>query len=51
MTKEELLATLRRCRERGDREAAHVDAEEALLDYINDPDIREAYETINKWYA
>lgn len=51
MTKEELLAKLKECEEGGDVEGGHYDADAALIEYINDPDVREAYERIEKWYA
>jgi hypothetical protein len=34
-----------------DTERVHVAADELLLDYINDPEIREAFEALRKWYA
>jgi hypothetical protein len=51
MTKEELLAKLKECSDDDDTEGAHVDADIALLDYINDPEIRKAFNKIDKWYA
>ena len=51
MTKLELLEILKRCEEQPDTETAHADADEALLDYINDVEIRAAYEAVSKWYA
>lgn len=51
MTKAELLAKLKAIREQSDREAAHADADDALLDYINDAEVRAAYDAIEKWYA
>jgi hypothetical protein len=51
MTKIELLAFLERCQRSDDPEAAHSDADAALLAYINDPEITAAYEAIKRWYA
>jgi hypothetical protein len=34
-----------------DPESAHGAADEALLDYINDPAITQAFEMIDKWYS
>jgi hypothetical protein len=53
MTKEELLEKLEQCAEldKRDPEAAHSDADELLIDYIDDPEIKEAYESFGKWYA
>lgn len=51
MTKEELLKTLKGCNNNGDMESNHIAADEALLEFINDKEIEEAYEDIEKWYA
>ncbi len=55
MTKDELLIFLRNRHTGGgewiNEESGHREADKALLDYINDPEIREAYERIPKWYA
>jgi len=51
MTKDELLERLRACAKNGDTEIAHSDADDALIEYINDPEITEAYEAVSKWYA
>lgn len=51
LTKEELLNELHDLAAIDDIEAAHVFADEALLRYINDPEVREAYVAIDKWYA
>lgn len=34
-----------------DPEASHIEADELLLDYINDPEITEAFEGVAKWYS
>ena len=54
MNKEELLARLKDIEfgeDNGDEEAQHIKADKALLEYINDTDITEAFESIPKWYA
>jgi hypothetical protein len=51
MTKTELLDVLTRCQRDRDPEGAHADADDALLSYINDPEITAAYEAITRWYA
>ena len=51
MTKDELLAILQRCGKTSDWEAAHGDADDALIAYINDLAIAEAYRAVGKWYA
>ncbi len=51
MTKEELLTKLTALRTSGDPEDAHCEADDLLVEYINDPDIAEAYGDVPKWYA
>jgi len=53
MTKGELLEILVNLqRSGGDGEQGHIDADYALLDYINDLEIRAAYEAIpDRWYS
>jgi len=52
MSKDELLALLHRlAKEDKDNEYDHMDADKALLDYINDPAVTRAFEDIGKWYA
>jgi len=51
VTKEELIAKLKECAANGDLEVAHWDADQLLLEYINDQDITEAYRDVGKWYA
>ncbi len=34
-----------------DREQRHIDADEALLLFIDDPDITAAFNQIEKWYS
>ncbi len=47
----ELVARLMALAENGDPENDHIDADEALLDYIGDADVREAFHSLLKWYA
>lgn len=35
----------------GDIERNHFEADELLLKYIDDPEVRAAFEEIEKWYA
>ena len=51
MTKEELIAKLKECALNDDTEVAHLDADDALLEYINDPDVKAAFDDVDKWYA
>lgn len=50
-----LLNTLRRLAEQPngntDVETAHIKADRALLDFIGDDEIDEAFDAIRKWYA
>jgi hypothetical protein len=50
MLKSEILATLQELTE-ADPELAHAEADEALLQYINDKDIEKAFEEVPRWYA
>lgn len=50
MTRKELLALLANCHT-GDRETDHKRADSALLMYIDDPEVTEAYRSIKKWYV
>ena len=47
----EMLANCLRRNEDGDTESIHMEADAALLDYINDKDITKAFHAIYKWYA
>lgn len=51
MEKQDLLDKLKLLEQSGDYEAAHFDADRMLLQYINDPDISEAFKSVPKWYA
>jgi len=35
----------------GDEEKAHIEADKLLLELINDPEITEYFNNIEKWYA
>jgi hypothetical protein len=50
MTKEKALRLLKAL-DGKDQETAHMEADEILLQIIDDREIREAYEAIEKWYA
>lgn len=47
--KERLLAVLRT--DTGDHEADHCNSDEALLRYIGDPEVTDAFNAGTKWYA
>jgi len=53
MTKDELIKRLDIINRKysHDTEVAHVKADEALIEYINDEEIKNAYDAIGKWYA
>ena len=51
MTKEILIKKLTALHATEDPEGAHEEADELLLDYIMDAEIRHAYSQIPKWYA
>ena len=51
LTREDLLAKLKAYAKYDDEELAHVEADKALLEFINDVDIQKAFDAIDKWYA
>ena len=53
MTKKQLLEKLKDIDNSGnhDPEAAHYEADCALLGYIGDKEVAKAYDKIKKWYA
>ena len=51
MNKKDLLKILKKCAANSDCEMAHGDADDALLEFIGDPEIIDAFEKIEKWYA
>jgi hypothetical protein len=51
MTKEKLIAKLKKLEKIDDLEVAHYYADALLLEYINDADISKTFNDIDKWYA
>lgn len=52
LNREELLTQLWSLKgDTGDLESAHLEADRALLNYIGDTEITEAFDAIGKWYA
>jgi hypothetical protein len=51
MTKPELIRRLEMLAISGDKEAAHVEADNALIEFINDDEVKSAYDGITKRYA
>lgn len=54
MNKEQLLKLLGDLydgRDTGNPESDHPKADMALLEYINDPEITEAFKKVERWYA
>lgn len=50
-TKADLIVRLETLAKSFDTEGAHCDADDALIEFINDKDIEEAYHKVPKWYA
>lgn len=46
-----LVEKLKELQNYDDGERAHIDADELLLDFIADDNVREAYKKITRWYA
>ena len=51
MTKQELIKALKKLHHGGDVEALHGSADDLLIEYIADADIKSAYDAVFKWYA
>jgi ferritin len=54
MTKQEVKAKLRELAESGDTEAAHSQADDAIMDFLKwlgHEDVVELFDKIDKWYA
>lgn len=51
ITKEELIRKLNELAEDDDYEMTHAEADDLLLLYLNDEEIKEAYDSVGKWYA
>lgn len=51
MNKEQLLVRLRELAQDDDPERIHSQADDALLAYINDPEIADAWRALERWYA
>lgn len=53
MTKEQLVKELQdiALRNHDDCEINHGRAEDLLIEFINDPEVKTAYDSITKWYA
>lgn len=50
LTKEELIKQLKAL-EDGDQETSHIKADELLIEFINDPDVTDAFYSIDKLYS
>lgn len=51
LDKTELVRRLNNLASHPDRETAHGNADELLLQYIGDNDVNKAFHKISKWYA
>uniref|UniRef100_A0A6M3JFH5 Uncharacterized protein n=2 Tax=viral metagenome TaxID=1070528 RepID=A0A6M3JFH5_9ZZZZ len=51
MNKEELIKELERISRSGDAVSEHIMGDKLLLRYINDKDIADAFEELEKWYG
>ena len=50
ITKKELLEKLKKCTEMNDSEEAHIEAVVAILDYVNDAEVDDAYSDVPLWF-
>lgn len=51
MNKSDLIEYLTYLQEFTDYEEAHILADKALLEFINDSEIKQAFDNLDKWYA
>jgi hypothetical protein len=51
INKEQLLGLLKDCKEDLDVENNHRKADDALLAFINDVEVTQAFEDIERWYS
>jgi hypothetical protein len=51
MTKEDLIRRLGECDDGEDTEQCHDNADDLLLQYINDPEVTEAYKQLPRYSA
>jgi hypothetical protein len=51
MTKQELIEKLKALKIDEDVEFSHQEADNLLIEFINDIEIQEAYNDLYKWYA
>ncbi len=51
MTIEELIKKLEALQTHGDPESGHQEADSALLEFIGNQEVTEAFEKIRKWYS
>lgn len=49
--KDKLLIELLKLQSNRDRESAHCQADDLIIAYIDDADIKKAYDDVPKWYA
>lgn len=51
MSKQELIGILRALKGYVDKEAAHSEADELLLKFIDDAEVTKAFKELTVWYA
>lgn len=54
MTLKELISEMKKLNDACryvDKENVHIDIDDLLLAYINNPDVKEQYHRITKWYS
>jgi len=51
MTKQEIIKKLKEASRIKDIEDAHGAADDALIEFIDDPEITAAYHDVKKWYS
>jgi hypothetical protein len=51
MTRERLIQLLNQCSLNRNAEEAHLEADQWLLEYINDTEVSKAFAKVPKWYS
>ena len=51
MEKKELIEKLKKLEHLDDNEYTHREADVLLIEFINDPGVKEAYGNVGKWYS
>ena len=51
MDEKELIKKLKKLQDNQNAELSHIEADDLLLDFIDNDEIRKAFDNIGKWYC